>query len=183
MAKPTENWLGSIGGSTGGAGKDRTGIDRDGDGFTNDLESSLGADPDDASSTPSPSLSSKLAARLVGVDGDMDGVPDSEEVDNNLDAKRPDTDRDGCSDGAEIVSGSDPLNAADKPFDRDGDCLSDNYEQGLGLSPKTVDTDHDGLNDAVEVAIRSDALNADTDGDGILDGKEFEIGSDPTKKD
>ena len=44
-----------------------------------------------------------------------------------------------------------------------------------------ADVDGDGLTDGEEVALGSDPRNADTDGDGTPDGEEFEQGTDPTQ--
>ncbi|MBN8548963.1 MAG: hypothetical protein J0M12_06585, partial [Deltaproteobacteria bacterium] len=100
------------------------------------------------------------------------------------DGKSRDTDRDGCPDGAEILSGSDPRDASSRPSDdADGDCLSASYEASVGTNPSLADSDEDGLRDDFELAVGASPLNADSDGDGILDGKEFSLGSDPTRSD
>ena len=47
-------------------------------------------------------------------------------------------------------------------------------------APDPVDTDGDGLSDAVEADVGTDPLNADTDGDGWTDGDEVQVyGTDP----
>jgi hypothetical protein len=53
----------------------------------------------------------------------------------------------------------------------------------LGCDPAVVeaplDLDHDGLLSDIEEEIGSDPLNEDSDGDGHLDGSEYENGTDP----
>lgn len=46
-----------------------------------------------------------------------------------------------------------------------------------------VDTDGDGLTDAEEAELGTDAMSADTDGDGITDAEEIELGTDATVAD
>src|SRR5205823_14967458 len=43
----------------------------------------------------------------------------------------------------------------------------------------TLDSDGDGLTDDQEVDLGTDPLSADTDGDGIPDGREVSLGLDP----
>jgi pimeloyl-ACP methyl ester carboxylesterase len=70
--------------------------DADGDGLTNDQETSLGSDP-------------------LKADTDGDGVSDGDEVNiYHSDPLNPDSDGDGVPDGAELRSGTSPTNALDK---------------------------------------------------------------------
>jgi len=46
-----------------------------------------------------------------------------------------------------------------------------------------VDTDGDGIADGVEIELGLDPSNPDTDGDGIADGLEIELGLDPSNPD
>jgi len=102
------------------------------------------------------------AARRHGVrvaggvrDSDGDGLPDAEEQRIGTDPNDPDTDRDGLSDGEEVlVYKTDPLNP---------------------------DTDYDILKDGPEVhAHRTNPLAPDTDEGGVRDGHEvIEDGTDP----
>ena len=57
-----------------------------------------------------------LGIRL-GIDRDEDGLFDSQERAWGTHPRRPDTDRDGFTDGAEVAGGSDPLDAAETPTD------------------------------------------------------------------
>jgi hypothetical protein len=49
----------------------------------------------------------------------------------------------------------------------------------LGISGTATDSDGDGLSDAFEAQIGTDPFNPDTDGDGVSDGVEYSYGSDP----
>jgi len=55
------------------------------------------------------------------------------------------------------------------------DCDGDGITNANDPMPGDADSDDDGINDGDEVAIGSDPLNPDTDGDGILDGTETGI--------
>lgn len=48
---------------------------------------------------------------------------------------------------------------------------------------EAIDTDGDGLTDDKEIELGLDPTKADTDGDGITDAKEIELGTDPKKAD
>src|SRR4051812_17217743 len=49
----------------------------------------------------------------------------------------------------------------------------------LGISGTATDSDGDGLSDSFEAQIGTDPLNPDTDGDGVSDGAEYSYGSNP----
>lgn len=51
------------------------------------------------------------------------------------------------------------------------------------MTGESEDTDGDGLSDAEEVDIGTDPLDADTDGDGWSDGEELDWNTDPLKPD
>lgn len=169
-------------------------VDSDGDGLSDDLEDTLGTDPNDA-------------------DSDDDGLPDGDEPNPSHDtdgdgltnALDPDSDNDGLFDGTETGRGcrgadtdtsaghcrpdgdggdttTDPLNP-----DTDGGGVSDGAEDfdldgqvdaGEGDpndqsdDDELTDTDGDGLTDGVEIAIGSDPEDADSDDDGVPDGEE-----------
>ena len=66
------------------------------------------------------------------------------------------------------------LNCADS--DDDGDGLLDLAEAGKGTDPLDADSDDDGISDGKEVYIvGSDPMDSDTDGDGVYDGTELGI--------
>ncbi len=168
------NWLGNI------ASK---GIDRDGDGFSDALESSLGSVADSADSVPEITLLTKLNVRMQRQDSDFDGLSNQDELLLGSDPSNPDSDGDGVFDGIEVLSGRSPVEFESRSNDSDGDGLSDEYENSIGTSSKSIDSDGDRLRDDTELIIGTDPLNPDSDGDGILDGKEVELGSDPTLPD
>jgi hypothetical protein len=107
-----------------------------------------------------------------------------------------DTDSDGLTDDFEKLFGTDPKSA-----DSDSDGLSDAFETSRShTDPLLADTDSDGITDSVEVAAKTDAGRAeipdavreagfggldtlDSDSDGLSDGFERRIGSDPEKAD
>ncbi|MBD3408392.1 MAG: hypothetical protein GF411_19875 [Candidatus Lokiarchaeota archaeon] len=70
-------------------------------------------------------------------------------------------------------------------FDSDGDGLSDDYESTIpGLDPYSADTDNDGASDKLEVqTMGSDPTVPDTDGDNLLDGEEWDLGTNPMRPD
>ena len=169
-AKKTGNWLGRI-------ADDYT--DSDGDGYTDWLEKKWGSDPYNPESTPA----MKLTKVVRTDDQDFDGLSNAEEKILKTDPKKADTDGDGCSDGAEYLSGTNPLVKDSIEHDSDGDCLSDEVEAQIGTNPNSRDSDGDKLSDALEVAIGTDPNCPDTDDDGILDWKELELGTDPLVRD
>ncbi len=64
--------------------------------------------------------------------------------------------------------------------DGDGDGLSDSDEaQVWGTLPDVADSDHDGLGDGQEIVIGTDPVNPDTDADGLEDGAEIAACTDP----
>ena len=118
----------------------------------------------------------------------------------NTDPTNPDSDDDGASDGLERLLGGDPTSPGDMECfgDDDGDGLSNVQESagwdvtsyGLSTSsdpcdeicnqggstttrrysdPKKADTDGDGLPDGEEYDVRTDPAAADSDGDGLFD--------------
>lgn len=168
----SENWLGKI-------YRNQNTIDSDGDGYSDALESDFESDPLDRNSQPPPPVT-LLDKRLGQRDADLDGLTIQTETELNLDPGRSDTDGDGISDGAEVLSQSDPRNRRSKPQpDNDKDGLSDEVEAKYHTNPHSADTDGDGASDAEEIAVGSNPNSPDSDEDGILDGKELELGSDP----
>ncbi|MDI1448007.1 MYXO-CTERM sorting domain-containing protein [Polyangium sp. 6x1] len=162
---------------------DSTVVDTDGDGLSDDLEETLGSDPNDA-------------------DSDDDGVPDGQEpnfsidtdgdgVPNVLDA---DSDNDGLFDGTEL--GKDCSNPATDQAA--GHCVPDGDMGATKTSPIDKDTDGGGVSDGSEDANLNgvvdpgegnpndpsdDSTIVDTDGDGLSDDLEGTLGSDPNDAD
>jgi hypothetical protein len=95
------------------------------------------------------------------VDVDYDGVPDQDEV--NIYQTNPqlaDTDGDGYNDRQELITGYSPHNPQQIK-------LADN------------DQDLDGLSDFWELRFGTKILQADTDSDGVNDGTEIDLATDP----
>jgi hypothetical protein len=109
----------------------------------------------------------------------MDGLLNEDEAKRGTNPNLSDSDGDGRSDGAEVLSASDPLDPATIYVDADGDGLSDTFEQGRGFNPQSNDSDNDGLRDDLEIVVGSNPMRVDSDGDGISDGREYDLNSDP----
>jgi uncharacterized repeat protein (TIGR01451 family) len=132
--------------------------DTDADGVADGVEQYCGTNPLDAESVPS----------LFEL-GDFDG-------DGLIDCADPDDDNDLVSDEVEVICGTEPRDASDTPSATD---IADTDADGL-LDCADPDDDDDGLLDIAEAAKGTDPLDADTDDDGISDGKEVNVyGSDP----
>jgi outer membrane protein OmpA-like peptidoglycan-associated protein len=119
------------------------------------------------------------ASSALAVDSDTDGLEDDWELlyFGNLGAvSSVDPDGDGLSNGDEHGIGSDPTR-----FDTDGDGLSDGRERDLRTLPTLVDSDVDGLSDYAETQVQhTNPRRRDTDGGGRGDGEEVVIdGTDP----
>ena len=114
-------------------------------------------DPGDIENPPPPDTQI-----IEETDSDNDGMPDSWEIQNNLNPNDPgdalsDNDQDGLSNLDEYKNNTDPNNA-----DTDGDGLSDGEEIKLGTDPTNPDTDGDGINDKDD----TDPLGTSTGGGG-----------------
>ena len=134
----------------------------------------------------------------VTQDDDDDGMADWwEEKYLDTDADQDDDiDGDGLTNAEEQAAGTDPTSA-----DSDGDGITDATEEAIGSDPNSWDSDGDGKADgeelldeessitqAEEVVIDTTKLEkaveyTDSDGDGISDLKEMELGTDPNDAD
>jgi NADPH-dependent curcumin reductase CurA len=170
-------------------------LDTDGDGVPDAIEDENGTDKKDA-------------------DSDDDGLSDGDEIKAGTDPKKPDTDGDGIQDGTELgkqcdvkganstkgtdgttcIKDADPTTTTDPlKDDTDGggkkDGAEDTNKNGKidtgdtdPNDPKDdsdgVDTDGDGLPDDVEKQVGTDPLDRDSDDDGVIDGDEKDVGKD-----
>ncbi|WFO49606.1 inverse autotransporter beta domain-containing protein [Aeromonas veronii] len=182
--------------------------DKDGDGLTNGQENQIGTDPDNKDTdgdgvddkTEVDNGSNPLDPNdpVVDPNGDRDGdgLTNGQENQLGTDPDNKDTDGDGIDDKTEVDNGTNPLDpkdpAGDPNSDRDGDGLTDGQENQLGTDPDNKDTDGDGIDDKTEVDNGSNPLdpndpvvdpNGDKDGDGLTNGQENQLGTDPDNKD
>lgn len=121
--------------------------------------------------------------------GDESGDPDAEQLVNlgeytyDTDPRNPDTDSDGFSDKDEIDHFFDPLLAGAVRLDFDHDGLPDWWEKQYGFiignDESNEDPDGDGLINRKEFDAGTNPLVADTDGDGRNDGEEIRNGYNP----
>lgn len=134
---------------------------------------------------------------LSRTDADL-GDDDGDKLQNyfedrlGFDPKKADTDGDGLSDYDEfILIGTDPLDSdtdkdgiSDDAEDPDVDGLSNIKEMELGTYAVIADSDSDNINDGDEVnKYGTDPLKYDTDGDGLNDFADINMGFDPNKAD
>ena len=98
------------------------------------------------------------------IDDDQDGLPNGEELELGTDPFDADTDGDGVLDGTEVTDGTNPLDVCDY--------VSAHITQVQKEAWLNADCDSDGLTNKEEKDLGTDPKNADTDGDGVLDGTE-----------
>lgn len=150
-------------------------VDTDGDGLGDKWEVDNGLDP-------------RSASGMNGANGDPDndGLTNLEELNYGTNPQSSDTDGDSLLDGAE-VGFTNPLLA-----DTDRDGLPDNIEYYLQTNPCEPDTDGDGMDDGWEYRnnfnpLQDNAtdsnpnndLDADPDGDGVINRYECALGLNP----
>ncbi|MDQ7015862.1 MAG: hypothetical protein Q9N68_05730 [Gammaproteobacteria bacterium] len=156
-----------------------TPLDSDGDGIIDALESNLSDSDGDGvvnaldANSNNPCLPSNLVAAC---DSDGDGISDGLEISLGSNPTNNDTDGDGIPDNLEIGTGLTPM-------DTDGDGIADVAESDL------IDSDGDGVSDQNDpnnnnVCLPSNLVAAcDSDGDGLTDGVELQLGTDPNNGD
>lgn len=160
--------------------------DPDQDNLTNEEETRLGTDPQNADSdndgVPDGTEVQSTCMNPRNADSDNDGLKDGEEDANHngitdggeTNPCSADTDRDGLPDGWERQHQLNPLDPRDSTEDSDRDGLTNTEEFVRKTNPRKTDTDNDGINDGSEVRgnNRTSPIKADTDNDGITDGNE-----------
>jgi outer membrane protein OmpA-like peptidoglycan-associated protein len=156
--------------------------DADGDGLSDQEEQAIGTDPADRDSDDD-----------GVIDGDEANHADDTDGDGLINALDPDSDNDGLYDGTEtgvstpptgtdvsaghFVPDADPQTTT-SPVDADSD--------DGGVRDGSEDRDHDGQMDSGETNPNNpadDSTVMDTDGDGLSNGEETELGTSPTDAD
>ncbi len=175
--------------------------DNDNDGLLNGEESTLGSNPDDADTDRDgvPDGEEVGASVTKPLDTDLDGIPNILDPDDdndgvftvyeNYNSTTPagnDTDKDGKpdyldtdddGDGKPSSTEANDPNGDHNPMDArdtDGDKIPDYLDLADTLRPED-DTDGDGLTNGDEVLIGSNPEDRDTDKDGIFDGQEVGV--------
>jgi thrombospondin type 3 repeat protein len=161
------------------AGDGQGGNDADGDGLNDRREGELGTDP-------------SLA------DTDEDGLTDGAEVrDHDTNPLAADSDTDGVLDGDEVALGTDPNDpnngapadeevpvaeeapVAEEPaatVEEDAAPVEEAaVVEEVPVATAPGDTDGDGLEDAIEFELGTDPYTGDTDQDGLTDGDEYYV--------
>ena len=116
-------------------------------------------------------------------DTDEDGLTDGEEVlEAGTSPLAPDTDGDGILDGDEVAQGTDPLDGVQAPADEapeetqvTEDLPAEEQPQPDQAAAVAGDSEGDGLEDAIEFELGTDPADTDTDDDGLTDGDEYYI--------
>jgi hypothetical protein len=143
-----------------------------------------------------PTLTAEFFAKVVGADGDADGVHSCQERSDGTDPRSGDTDGDGVTDGIDALP-LDPAESLDTDSDGignngdtddDGDTVPDSSDafpldvnewadfdgDHIGDNADT-DDDNDRLADALEATSGSNPFDADSDDDGLPDGTDVEF--------
>ncbi|MEO8901605.1 MAG: isopeptide-forming domain-containing fimbrial protein [Polyangiaceae bacterium] len=187
---------------TAGHGADDAGVkDTDKDGLSDGLETFLGSDPKDADTdddgvrdgseaNPSDDTDGDGLNNVLDVDSDNDGLYDGTESGKGCDDPAtnlkaghciadgdlgktmtspldPDTDHGGVRDGSEDFNRNGVVDAGEGDPTA-GHGADDTDKTLVGL----IDSDGDGLSDGLETAIGTNPMDADSDNDGVLDGAE-----------
>jgi clumping factor A len=170
--------------------------DRDNDGLSDKVEMTLRSDPNDADSdddgvpdgaeaNPAEDTDLDGPINLLDVDSDNDALYDGTEVGRHCADPatnvskmhcKPDADL-GMTKTSMLIADTDKGGVIDGSEDIDGNGVVDTGEldptKGHGDDDKNaIDTDRDGLSDGVEKRVGTDPNDADTDDDGVKDGSE-----------
>lgn len=124
-------------------------------------------------------FSAPAGSPILLADTDSDGLLDEAEFRARTEPWVVDSDNDGFSDGIEVY-----FNARGGTFNPIGR-LPDGGGADQGCPPELrgVDSDCDGLSDCDEQLIGTNARRIDSDDDGIPDSIEFKLGTQPASKD
>jgi uncharacterized repeat protein (TIGR01451 family)/MYXO-CTERM domain-containing protein len=170
--------------------------DADGDGISDDAEEGLGSDPDDADSdddgvpdgselAPDRDSDGDGLINVLDADSDDDALFDGTELGLDCDGDDVDLARGNCIADADMgTTTTSPVDAdtddggardGSEDFDRNGRVDAGETDPTVGMGGDdagVTDTDGDGLSDGLETDLHSDPNDADTDDDGALDGQE-----------
>jgi hypothetical protein len=118
-----------------------------------DANGSDGIIADKSAGKSSSGASGIYAPSNLNRDEDKDGLSNGQEILHGTDILNPDSDTDGFKDGWEVLSGYDPLDPSvpDRNADEDGDGLILIDEYLHGTDPELADTDGDGVDDRQEL--------------------------------
>jgi hypothetical protein len=179
--------------------------DTDGDGYSDQIETSLGTNPLDVNEHPL-DTDGDFIPDATDPDDDNDGVLDVNDVDSLEPAS--DSDGDGYNDSLETQEGTNPLDVNEFPADNDGDGIPDSIDtdddndgvldvNDVDPFDPLSDSDSDGYSDIVETELSTnplddnefpadndgdfipDAHDIDDDNDGLSDTDESTLGTDP----
>jgi hypothetical protein len=157
-------------------GTDPNDDDSDGDGITDDVETSAVGN----------------AGPFTAIDTDADGTIDANDLDSDNDclpdASEAATWRDDAAPGAPNANCVAP-NTCDTttgtcvaPVDTDADGIPDDVETAIGTDPNAADSDGDGIADNVETSPDGSTTGpytaVDSDGDGVIDAKDLDSDND-----
>jgi hypothetical protein len=186
--------------------------DKDGDTLGDDEETLIGTYPDDSDSDDDGVPDNQEGCSEL-VSCDQPGYAEDADGDGLINALDPDSDGDGLFDGTELgldcsskdtkkasgrcIADADMGKTVTDPLapDTDGGGVKDGSEDinrngavdsgetdptsGNGADDAQIpDGDKDGLSDGLEVNIGSDPADADTDNDGLMDGEELDAAVD-----
>lgn len=172
-----------------------SGLDADGDWFTNVEEYWRGSDPRNADENGDgvadgiPFYANRINGAAVdiivlGSDWDGDGVLNWIELRDGSNLREADLDGDGMDDSWELAFGLDPA-TNDSGDDHDEDGLTNLEEFRRGTHPDNDDTDGDGMPDAWELSHQLDPRidesqgEEDPDGDDVMNWQEGLNGTNP----
>ncbi|HEX3775709.1 MAG TPA: isopeptide-forming domain-containing fimbrial protein, partial [Polyangiaceae bacterium] len=175
---------------------DKNVVDTDGDGLSDGTENFLGSNPNDADSdddgvrdgdeaNPSDDTDGDGLINVLDVDSDNDALFDGTEEGKNCDDPATNIKLHHCiadaDNGKTTTSPLEPdtdhggVKDGSEDFNRNGivDMGETDPTAGHGADDKNVvDSDGDGLSDGTEISIGTDPHDADSDDDGVLDGAE-----------
>ena len=153
--------------------------DADGDGLNDRREAELGTDPSLAD-TDEDGLTDGAEVREhrtnpLAADSDTDGVLDGDEVAAGTDPNDPDNGAAATDDGNAPEDAAVAIEEPAAPVDESTVPTEEVVEDQAPVEATAGDTDGDGLEDSIEFELGTDPYTADTDQDGLTDGDEYYV--------